>query len=257
MGAILTVSKVALKESLRNKIFVGLVIFLLFLFIFSVYISTLSLGTVARFIENSGLLGVSLVCLAVSILFGLFTLYQEKDRNELYVLLNRVPRYAYLLGRFLGTSYILAIFGFFAGLGTFVLTWFFGNTYAPEIFWGVYWALLEFTLLAGIGILFYALGMGFTLNALMVISTFVLGHSMNEAIQSFKGLGVFGSKLHFAAVKTISYIFPNLDMFDFRLAIVHSETLPAGQVLLSSLYWFFYLVALLAASSAIINRKDI
>jgi len=257
MQNILTISKISLKESLRDKIFIGLLIFLVLFFLFSVYISTLSLGTVARFIENTGMLGISLVCLMVAILFGLFSLYREKERNELYVLLNRIPRYAYLLGRFLGTSYIIIIFSFFTGAGIFLLTWIFGDKLAPELFWAVYWAILEFTLLTGIGIFFYTLGVGFTLNSLLVLSVFVMGHSMNEAVQSFIALGRYGSEFHLLLVKTISYLFPNFDMFDFRLAIVHSEPLPKGQIILSTIYWFFYTLSLLALSSYIINRRDI
>ena len=257
MSCILTISKISLKECLRDKIFFGLLIFLALFFLFSVYISTLSLGTVARFIENTGMLGISLVCLMVAILFGLFSLYREKERNELYVLLNRVPRYAYLLGRLLGTGYIIVIFSSFAGMGIFLLTWFFGGKFSPELFWAVYWAILEFTLVTSIGLFFYTLGVGFTLNSLMVLSTFVVGHSMNEAVQSFMALGRYGSEAYLLLVKAISYIFPNFDMFDFRLAIVHSECIPAAQIAMSTFYWFFYLVAILAVSSVIINRRDV
>ena len=257
MGRILTISKISLKESIRDKIFVGLLLFLALFFLFSVYISTLSLGTVARFIENTGMLGISLVALMVSILFGLFSLYREKERNELYVLLNRVPRSSYLIGRLLGSGFIIIIFSFFAGLGIFLLTWYFGGKVAPQLFWAVYWAILEFTLLTSIGIFFYTLGVGFTLNALLLLSVFVVGHSMNEAVQSFIALGRYGSELHLYLVKAICYIFPNFDMFDFRLAIVHSESIPIGQIALATLYWFFYLVAVMAISSCIINRRDI
>lgn len=257
MGSILTISAVAWKESLRGRLFWGLLIFLGLFFMFSVYISTLSLGTVARFIENTGMLGISLVSLAVAILFGLFSLYQERDRNELYVLLNRAPRASYLLGRFLGTAYIIVLFSFFAGAGIFFLTWIFGHKFAPGLFWAVYWAILEFTMLTGLGLLFYALGVGFTLNSIMVLGTFVVGHSMTEAVQSFIGLGRFGSKAHLFLVKALAVIFPNFDMFDFRLAIVHDEAIPWDRVFLSTGYWFLYLVALLALSAALMNRRDI
>jgi len=256
MRYVLTISLVALKESLRNRLFIGLLIFLGLFFLFSVYISTLSLGTPARFIENTGMLGISLVCLAVAILFGLFSIYQEKERNELYVLLNRVSRSSYLLGRFLGTTYILVLFAFFAGAGIFFLTWWLGGEYAPGLFWAVYWAVLEFTMLMGLGLLFYSMGVGFTLNSLMVLGVYIVGHSMNEAIQSFIGLGQLGNPIHMALVKFIAVVFPNFDMFDFRLAIVHDEAIPLGRFALSTIYWLLYLVALLVAGSVIMNRKD-
>lgn len=257
MRSILTISSTVWKESLRNKLFIGLLIFLGLFFIFSVYISTLSLGTVARFIENTGMLGISLVCLAVTILFGLFSMYQETDRHELYVIANKVPRASYLLGRFLGTTYIIVLFSLFAGIGVIFLTWIFGHKVAFELFWAVYWAILEFTMLLAIGTLFYAMDVGFTLNSLMVLGTYIVGHSMNEAVQSFIGLGRYGSKVHLYLVKAITIVVPNFDMFDFRLPIVHNEALPPGQVALATVYWGFYLTALLAASSAIMNKRDI
>jgi hypothetical protein len=256
MRGILTISLVAWRESIRSKLFAGLLLFIAVILLFSLYISSLSLGEVARYIQDTGLVGMSVVCLAVSILFGLFSLYQEKDRNELYVLLNRVPRSSYLLGRFLGTAYIIVLFSFFAGAGVFFLTWLFGHKIVFGLLWAVYWSVLEFGLLTAVGILFYALGVGFTLNSLLVLCVYVLGHSMTEGMQSFIGLGRFGSKTHLFLVKAITVIFPNFDLFDFRLAILHDEALPWGKILLSSAYGLFYMAAVLAAASAVMNRRD-
>ena len=257
MRHIITISKIAIKESLRDRIFWGLLIFLGLFLIFSVYVSSLSLNTAARFIINFGMLGISIVCLTVSILFGMYSLYREKERNELYVLLNRIPRPAYILGRFLGTAYIIVIFSFIAGASIFVLAWIFGQRIAPELFWASYWAVLEFTMLTGIGMVFYGLGVTFTLNSLMLLAVYLVGHSMTEAIQSFIGLGQLGSKTHLALVKFLANVLPNFDMFDFRLAIVHNEALPAGQVIMVTLYWFCYLAALLLISSALMKRQDV
>ncbi|KPJ97643.1 MAG: hypothetical protein AMJ60_10665 [Desulfobacterales bacterium SG8_35] len=257
MRHIITISKIAIKESLRDKIFWGLLIFLGLFLVFSVYISSLSLDTVARYIINFGMLGISIICLTVSILFGMYSLYREKERNELYVILNRIPRPAYILGRFLGTSYIIIIFSAIAGASIFVLSWIFGHRIAPELFWASYWAVLEFTMLTGVGMVFYAMGVSFTLNSLMLLAVYLVGHSMTEAIQSFIGLGQLGSKTHLALVKFLANILPNFDMFDFRLAIVHGESLPTGQVLLVTFYWFCYLAALLLISSALLKKQDV
>lgn len=257
MKAILAIIKISLAEGLHGKIFAGLVIFFSLFLLFSVYISSLSLGIPARVLKNSGMLGICLVCLAVTVLFGLFTMYREMERNEWYVIFNRVPRHFYLLGRFLGTAVIIFIFSLFAGLGVFIITFFFGGKLAPEIFIASYWASLEFTMLLGVGFLFFSLGTNFTLNTFMVFAVYICGHSLNEAIQSFAALGIYGSRFHLFMVKVISYLFPNFDMFDFRLAIVNSDPIPAGVFLLSSGYWLFYLIALLTASSAALNRRDL
>ncbi|MFP4109375.1 MAG: hypothetical protein ACLFT1_09910 [Desulfonatronovibrio sp.] len=257
MKNILVVSRLALLESVRNRIFIGLLVFLLLFLSFAIYVSTLSLGEVARFIQNAGMAGMSVTCLAVVILFGLYSLYQEKDRNELYVLLNRVSRPAYLMGRFLGTAWILAIFSLVAGAGVFVVTWVFGEVISPALFQAVYWTVLEFSLVAGIGLLFYAMGIGFTLNALLLLAVYAVGHSLTEAVQSFIGLGVFGNPYHLKFVQILSHIFPNFDMFNFRLDIIHNDPVDWGKFALSTLYWAFYLTAVLSVAGAVFGRRDV
>jgi hypothetical protein len=257
MQSILAITGAMLKDALRNKLFWGLVVFLLLFFGFSVYISFLSLGTPARFILNAGMAGMSLISLAVTILFGLYTLYQEKGRYELYVLLNRISRARYLIGKFCGTLLIQAIFILTTAIGIFFLTWYFGHRIAFEIFAAAYWSLLEFSLLMAIALFYYSLETSFSLNALLVIATYGVGHSMQEAVLSFIGLGRFGSKIHLYLVKVLCVIFPDFDFFDFRLALIHHEPIPWGNILISTGYWGAYLSALLIFSAFIMKRKDI
>lgn len=244
-------------ESFRDRVFIGLLFFLIFLLGFSAYLSTLSLGDVARVIQNSGMAGMGLICLLVTILFGAFSLYREEERNELYVLLNRVPRFTYILGRFGGTAMIIIIFSLISGSALFLLTLLFGGVTAPGLAWAVLWNICEFTLLGGVAFLFYGLGISFTLNAIMVIGIFIIGHSMTEAVESFIALGRFGSPVHLQSVKIISYLLPNFDLFDFRLEIIHQQTLPLNKVILALTYWFSYLAALLTAAGSCLKNRDL
>ncbi|MBN2809084.1 MAG: hypothetical protein JXR80_06290 [Deltaproteobacteria bacterium] len=257
MRHILTIAQTTMRESFRDRVFVGLLFFLLFLLGFSAYISTLSLSDVARVIQNSGMAGMALICLLVTILFGAFSLYREEERQELYVLLNRVSRSSYLLGRFAGTAMIIILFSLISGGALFLLTFFFGGIPAFGLAWAVLWNICEFTLLGGVAFLFYAMGISFTLNAIMVIGIFIIGHSMTEAVESFIALGRFGSPLHLQSVKIISYLLPNFDLFDFRLEIIHQQPLPRQRVFLALLYWLAYLAALLTAAGACFKSRDL
>jgi ABC-type transport system involved in multi-copper enzyme maturation permease subunit len=257
MQHILTIAKITVIESFRDKVFIGLLLFLIFLLGFSAYLSTLSLGDIARVIQNSGMAGMALISLLVTILFGAFSLYREEERSELYVILNRISRLSYIIGRFCGIALIISAFSLISGLALFLLTWLFGGKIAPGIAWAVLWNICEFTMLGGVAFLFYATGIGFTLNTIMVIGIFIIGHSMTEAITSFIALGSFGSPLHLQSVKIISYIMPNFDLFDFRLEIIHDQSLPLKQVLTALAYWFFYLGALLSLAGARLKSRDL
>ncbi len=234
-----------------------MLIFLVLFLMFCVYISSLSLGTVARVILNTGMLGITLSCLMVSILFGLYALYQEKERNELYVIINRMPRSFYILGRFLGAGYMVVIFSILMGTGVFILTWAIGRETAPQVFLAVYMDILEFTLLIAFGLLFYTLGLSFPLNAFLCLAVFVIGHSFEEAILSFIGLGQFGNQWHKLFIEILSYLFPNFDMFNFRLDIVHGDPLEIKKIAFASAYWLFYLASVLTITTMVYNRKDI
>ena len=257
MRLIYTISKSVFKESLYGQLFYGLLVFLFVFFCFCIYLSSLSLGEIGRVVANAGMLGISLLSLTCIILFGLYSLYQERERNELYVLLSRIPRSHYLLGRFFGTASIVALFALLTGIGTFFLTWYMGQMPFYGIFLQVYLAVLEFSLLMGIGFLFYTLGIGFTLNSFLTLAIFVFGHSFNEAIESFVAMGRMGNPLYLAAVKVLSYILPNFDMFDFRLRLIHGDGIPPGSFLLATLYAGLYLAVLLLLSVDRMHKSDI
>ena len=257
MRSILTISKSVIKESLHGQIFYGLLVFLIVFLGFCVYISFLSLGEVGRVIANTGMLGITLLSLTCTILFGLYSLYQERERNELYVLLSRIPRSHYLLGRFAGTLSIIALFALLMSVGIFILTWLVGNMPFPGIFLQVYLSILEFSMLLGIGFFFYSIGLGFTLNSFLTLAVFVLGHSFNEAIESFIAMGQFSNQFYLSTIKVLSYILPNFDMFDFRLMLIHGEKIPLGNLFLASLYGCFYLGMILLVSINCMNKSDI
>ncbi|SDU49329.1 hypothetical protein [Desulfobacula phenolica] len=257
MRPMIYIARSMLKESLRSRIIWGMLLFLALFFVFSVYISFLSLDTPARFILNAGMVGLSLVGLAVTILFGLYAMYEEKNRYERYVLLNRIPRGAYLMGKFAGTVLIQALFSMVTAIGIFGLTWYFGNTIAYGIFGAAYWTMLEFSLLMAVGIFFYSMETGFPLNAMLVIGTYIVGHSTREAMLSFIGLGKLGSELHYYLVKALCIILPDFDFFNFRLALIHHEPIPVEKILISTGYWAFYLAGILILSSVFLKQKDI
>jgi len=257
MQAILSICKSVFKESIHGQLFYGLLVFLCVYLGFCVYISSLSLGQVGRVIADSGMLGISLLGLGCTVLFGLYSLYQERDRNELYILTSRISRARYLLGRFLGTAVITAFFMLIMSIGIFLLTWIIGKAPFFGIFLQAYMAMLEFSMLLAIGFFFYSLGIGFTLNAFLTLAVYILGHSFNEAIESFLAMGTLGSPLYLHTIKVLSYLLPNFDLFDFRLLLIHGEPVPPGNLALSSGYGIMYLAMMLLLAIDRMNKSDL
>jgi hypothetical protein len=51
-------------------------------------------------------------------------------------------------------------------------------------------------------------------------------------------------------------VLPNLAPFDVRAQVVHGQFVPAGQILLATLYGLLYIAALVVAASLIFSRRD-
>ncbi len=257
MQAIISICNSVFKESLHGQLFYGLLVFLCVYLGFCVYISSLSLGQVERVIANSGMLGISLLGLGCTILFGLYSLYQERDRNELYILTSRIPRSHYLLGRFLGTAVITAFFILIMTIGIFLLTWIIGKAPFFGVFFQAYMTMIEFSMLLAIGIFFYTLGIGFTLNAFLTLAVYILGHSFNEAIESFLAMGSLGSPIYLHTIKILSYLLPNFDLFDFRLLLIHGQPVAMGNLALSTAYGIMYLAMMMMLAIDRMNKSDL
>ena len=166
-------------------------------------------------------------------MWGCIPCTRRKNRCERYVLLNRIPRSRYLAGKFFGTTVILALFLACSSAAVFLLVRVVAGVYAFEIFVAALWTLVEFSLVMAVGILFYCLETGFSLNAMMVIAVYGVGHSIRETLLSFQGLGRYGSQLYYTLVKVVAVVFPDFDFFNFRLALIHHEPVPAGKILVS------------------------
>ena len=95
------------------------------------------------------------------------------------------------------------------------------------------------------------------MNSFLTLAVFVLGHSFNEAIESFIALGRLGNPFYLETIKVLSYLLPNLDMFNFRLVLIHGEQIAMGNLFLASLYGFFYTATMLCLSIDRMNKSDI
>jgi hypothetical protein len=250
MRDLVTLARLALLDSVKHKLFSGLMVFLAVYIVFVLYISTLSLGTAARYIAHAGMFGLSMITLAGVIFFSLYTLYQEKERREDAIYMQKTSRRTYFLGRFAGSVGVIIVLAFLTGTVTFLLTWSVGRVYAPQLMWAAYWAAWEGALLSAAALLLYALGLGFSTNVIMLLVLYVLGHNVDMLSAAF-----FGDQSRFTAA--LSLLWPNLERFNFRVDLIRDLGQPLVPALHGTLYGGCYVIALLTVGMTVLKRHDI
>ena len=108
------------RESIREKLLYNLLIFALLMIGSSILLTRLTVGEWDRLIINLGLSSMNFFGVLIAIFVGISLVSKEIDKKTIYTILSKpVPRYEFLLGKYLGLSAALAgatAIGFGAGL---------------------------------------------------------------------------------------------------------------------------------------------
>jgi Cu-processing system permease protein len=249
---VLAIASVTLRELLRRKVQVNLLVFGTLLVLSSYVISLLTLGYMRRILSDLGLTSMQAIGILLATFLGASVVAGDVERRVLYpVVAKPVSRTEYLLGRYLGLAVALllnlavmavalaAMLVFEAGdLSTL------DGTFAAAI------AMLglQFVVVAAVAVLFSSLT-STTLAAIFTLSVAVAGMLTNEVRSLWKG----GAELLGALV---FYAVPNLGALSLNEAVVYRTAVPPGTAW-AAVYAVLYAAAALAIASAAFERRDL
>ena len=110
MQAILSFASTTFRESIRSHLILGVLFLALGFLVSALLLAELALDERIRVILDWGLFCVSMFSVMLAILTGVSTVHKEIGRKTLYVILSRpIPRWYYILGKYLGLIYILVV----------------------------------------------------------------------------------------------------------------------------------------------------
>ena len=110
-GRVGAIAHNTMREALRNRAFIALSVSAVAFIVFSMILSELAVvGQGSRVILNFGFFAISLFVSVTAIVMGAVLLYKEVDKKTIYTIISKpVPRYEFILGKYLGLMGILAI----------------------------------------------------------------------------------------------------------------------------------------------------
>jgi ABC-type transport system involved in multi-copper enzyme maturation permease subunit len=256
------------KESVRDRVLYAIGAFALLLVAGSIAIGQITAGQDLKIIKDLGLATIEVAGVLMAVFIGVGLVAREIERRSIFGLLAKpVPRWEFVIGKFIGLVLTLAVNVWAMAAALFVaLAWQHWTTPAearmaweapamdPRLLVQVLLVNVELALLTAIALFFSTFSSSALLSVVFTIGLFIVGLS-SEELRNFNVIvdaPAFGW-----LVSGIGWIVPAFSAFDIKSAVVHG--LPFGGasfVALTLGYAAIYIVTVLAAATAIFSRRE-
>jgi len=250
---VLAIARNTIREALRERVALIAVVFGLAMVLASQVLAPLALGEGKKIVTDFGLAGSSLLATLLAITLGTSLLYKEVERRTIYsVMAKPVRRTEFLVGKFLGLwSTGAALLAVTTLMVLAVLTVAYRDT--PWVLAGsLALTLVEIGIVTSF-VVFYSSFTTPGLAAFFTLTSIVAGHFAEDLLY----FGTHGGTSAFGAVTTVAYwVLPHLSVFNARGLVVHGVPVPPERLLFAAAYGLLYMGALLAAASAIFERRE-
>lgn len=248
---VLAIAAVTLREALRRKVQVNLLLFGLFMVAASYAISTLTLGEMHRVISDIGLSSMTAVGSLLAAFLGSGSIAGDLERRTVHSIAAKpVARAEYVIGRYAGLSValILNLAVMATALGTILaLDARSASVLDVPFFAAVALLGVQLLIVAAVAILFSALT-STTLAAIFTLAVTVAGQLSNDMLNLWRTGGVWVAKL-------VWYALPNLGALNLNEAVIYHDAIPPA-VWFRGLYGLLYAAASVALACLLFERRD-
>ena len=249
---IISISLNTFRENLREKLLYNLLIFALLMIGSSILLSRLTLGDYHRLILDLGLASINIFGVLIAIFVGIGLVSKEIDKKTIYTIISKpVPRYAFLLGKYLGLVITLLANTIVMIIGLLVVLQVMDVPVTVLLFKSLSLIFLELMVITAVALLFSTFTSS-TLSAIFTLAIYVIGHLSAD-------LKTFGEKMNTIGrgiLNALYYVVPNLERFNLKGHVVNHVDLPSVDLLLTLAYGLSYTVMLLIVASMIFQRRD-
>lgn len=247
----LAVASVTLREALRRKVHVNLLVFGVLLVVASYFLSTLTLGQRHRMISDLGLSSMQLIGTLLAVFLGAGLIAGDVERRVLYpVVAKPVARSQYLLGRYLGLGAVLLLnLAAMAAALAAVLAAEAGSLAPLDGPLLAAFAMIGVQLLVvgAVSVLFSSIT-STTLAAIFSLSLALAGQLTNEMRNLWRGEGAW-------LARVLWYAVPNLGALNLNEAVIYHRPPPASAWLAAG-YGLSFAAATLALACLAFERRD-
>jgi Cu-processing system permease protein len=257
MTKILAISGVTIREALRQKLAVNLLVFALALLSASFIISTLTFGEQYRIIVDIGLSAMEVFGTLIAVFLGAGLVAREVERRTLHPILAKpVSRAEYVLGRYLGlvattTLNMLVMAAVFTAVLAYYLKGF-GFVRETPLLAVLASMAVRFAVVGAVAA-FFSCFTTVTLAAIFTLSLVVTGLLSSDLVRYWAHQGAVAR-----AIGRVAFVLvPNLEALNLKEAMVYKDPIPASFAWTGVGYGLLYSAAILAFAVAVFARRDL
>ncbi|OFX24674.1 MAG: hypothetical protein A2V77_15745 [Anaeromyxobacter sp. RBG_16_69_14] len=257
MTKLLAISGVTIREALRQKLAVNLLVFALALVAASFMLSTLTFGEQYRVIVDIGLSAMEVFGTLIAVFLGAGLIARDIERRTLYPIIAKpVSRAEYVLGRYLGlvattTLNLLVMAVVFAAVLAYYLK---GLAFLRDTpFVAVIASMIVRFAVVGAIAAFFSCFTTATLSAIFTLSMVVAGLLSSDLVRYWAQQGPLAR----AVGKAAFVLVPNLEALNLKEAMVYKDAVPLSFALTGLGYGVLYAAAVLAFAVAVFSRRDL
>jgi ABC-type transport system involved in multi-copper enzyme maturation permease subunit len=266
MSATLNLVFLTFRWALRDRLLHMILGAALLLFLLVPVFSTFSMRQVQELSITLSLSAISFTLLVLSILLGASAVWRDVERRYTASVLSLpISRSSYVLGKFLGASFLLVTCSAIMGLASLLVIAVSSTLYPSDlpIHWGaimlaVIVSCMKYILLATIALLFSCISTSFFLPFFGTVSIFLAGSASQEVYEYVSGeMGRTISPFGTMAAKGLYYVLPNLSAFNFQVNAIYALEIPAKGLLYTTLYFLVYTSMLLCLATWVFGRREL
>ena len=252
-----TLAAVTVREALRQKLAVNLLVFAVALVSASFVISTLTFGEQYRVIVNIGLSAMEVFGTLIAAFLGAGLVAGDVQRRTVYAIVAKpVSRAQYVAGRYAGlvatTTLNLAVMAvFFVGVLAISVRGL-GFVRDTPLLATLAATALQLAMISAVAVFFSTFTTA-TLSAIFTLSLVVAGHLASDLVRYWAKQGTAAG----LAGKALYLLVPNLEALNFKEAMVYKDALPGGPTALAFLYGALWATGVVALAAAIFSRRDL
>ncbi len=259
LGRIGAIALNTVREAIRNRAFLGLILLALAFLLFSLALTELAVpGEAMRIVIDFGYFATGLFGALIAIVIGVILVYKEVDKKTIYTIIPKpVHRFEFILGKFAGMLAIL-----FVGMAVMVAVWFFvlysqGEPPTGEIAKGLVLIFSEVALVAALAIFFSSFSSPI-LSGVLTVGIFITGRTIymvSEMLAAHKSVFTRVPALRPIGEFLVAVV-PDLQTFNATQDILLGIPISPEYVLAAMSYAAAYVLVFLLAAMLVFQRRD-
>jgi len=263
------VSQITYKEGVRDRALHGIMFIAFLSCILYMTVVPLFAFETGKVIIDIGFASLTLAGLAIILFLGITLLTADIHKRTVCMILSRpISRTEYIIGKFIGLSFIILIaLSIISGLG--ILSGWIGTRFIEEMnlprnfSWGVMFLAISFNYLSlliilSVAFFFTIVTTNAYLSMLFTFCVYLIGASL-ETIVKIISVGDFVKvgDVYLGMLKVFSWIFPNMKAFNLKVALSYGLPLSNTYIFWSFIYGVSYIMILLSITTLIFNNQEI